>query len=90
VVLRFLVKNLNVEIILEGGILKRSSIFILEVLKPLGWYLALRSLFSCVKSYSNWSPIIMGGTFFLGMDRNWVGQEEERMAKLWSRRLQMP
>jgi len=86
VVLCFLVNNLKFEVILEGGILKRFSIFILKSLKPLGWYLALRPLFSCVKSHSNWSHIIMGGTFCLAMDRNWVGQEEERMAKLWSRR----
>jgi len=32
----------------------------------------------------------MGGTFFLGMDRNWAGQEQEKMAKLWSRRLRTP
>ena len=75
----FLVKNLKVEVILESGILKRSSIFILKTLKPLGWHLALRPLFSCVKFHSNWSHIIMGGTFCLGMDRNRVGQEAEKV-----------
>lgn len=89
-VLSFLVTNFKVKVILEGGILKRSSIFILKALKPLGWSLALRPLFSCVKSHSNWSHIIMGGTFCLGMDRNLVEQEEERMAKLWSERFQTP